>query len=400
MRSKPPLLFLAHRIPYPPNKGDKIRSWHLLKHLAEHFSIYLGTFVDDPEDWQYADTLREHCGGVCFITRHPRLHKLWSARGLLYDEALSVTYYRSRALQRWVDNVVAQVPIERALVFCSPMAQFVAPTTAAGQSLTSTVIDLVDVDSEKWHQYAEEGRGLLSRLYAREGRRLLEWERKAAERASATFLVSRSEARLFSERAGLGVPEVSFFSNGVDTDYFAPQPDLPNPYPDGVRPIVFTGAMDYPPNEEAVCWFAAQVLDRLADIDGLQFWIVGGKPTERVRQLATSSSVVVTGRVPDVRPYLQHAAVAVAPMRIARGIQNKVLEAMAMGKPVIASDCALEGVETVADQLIAGSDDPDTFANAVRQALHENVEPEKIRAALCEHFSWERNLGPVINALR
>jgi sugar transferase (PEP-CTERM/EpsH1 system associated) len=349
MQDKPPLLFLAHRIPYPPNKGDKIRSFHLLKHLSEHFSIYLGTFVDDEDDWQYCAAVRRYCADAYFVARNPRWHKLWAARGLLGSRSLSQTYYQNGAMQRWVDRTVTQHHIDRVLLFCSPMGQFVCPDSTAGDALENIVVDFVDLDSEKWRQYSENHSGPMRWLYQREGERLLAEERAIAAFASRSFFVSEPEAALFRERAPESAAKVAHFSNGVDTAYFRPNPELPNPYPAGVKALVFTGAMDYWPNVDAVTWFAKEVFPELYSLfPGLEFWVVGGKPVDSVTALAQLPGVHVTGRVPDVRPYIQYSLAVVAPMKIARGVQNKVLEALAMGARVVGSSGALEGLEFVA----------------------------------------------------
>jgi sugar transferase (PEP-CTERM/EpsH1 system associated) len=307
------LLFLAHRIPFPPNKGDKIRSFHLLRHLGKRHEIHLGAFVDDPEDWQYEDALKPYCKSIKLLPLHSRRAKLASLSGLLTGEALTLPYYRSRELGRWAAELAASGSVTCGLAFSSAMAQFMP------RDLARRVLDMVDVDSEKWTQYAPTQRWPLSSVYAREGRKLAEWEARVAQDFDATLLVSPAEAALLRQRVPQARDRIGTFENGVDADYFSPARDYPNPYPTDVQGVVFTGAMDYWPNINAVTWFAERIFPAVRDaVPAAQFTIVGSRPGETVGTLARQPGVVVTGGVPDVRPWLAHAACAVAPLRIAR----------------------------------------------------------------------------------
>jgi len=326
------LLYLVHRMPYPPNKGDKVRSYHLLQHLAAQHEVHVGTFVDDADDVQHIPTLRGLCAGLHVETLQPRRAKLASLAGLLHGEALTVHYYRSAALQRWVDETVARERIEAIVVFSSSMVQYVQP-----HAQLPCLVDFVDVDSAKWAAYTAHHRWPLSWLYRREGRELLACERAAAATARHSYFATQKEADLFTSLAPETAATVQAMNNGVDAQFFAPSPTRASPFSADERPVVFTGAMDYWPNIDAVRWFARDILPGLQQHQpGLRFHIVGRAPTAEVRALA-GPGVTVTGTVPDVRPYLQHAAVVVAPLRLARGIQNKILEAMAMGRPVVAA---------------------------------------------------------------
>ncbi|MHA7816396.1 MAG: TIGR03087 family PEP-CTERM/XrtA system glycosyltransferase [Pseudohaliea sp.] len=403
MSAKPPLLFLCHRIPYPPNKGDKIRSWHLLDWLADHFAVYLATFVDDPADHRYEDTVRGRCADALFLPLAPRRARLLSALALLKGEALSLAYYRSAALQRWADERVAAHAIERALVFCSPMAQYLRPGTGAGERVRKTVIDLVDVDSDKWRQYAASRPWPLSAVYAREARTLLKAEREAAGLAVRTFLVSEREATLFRTLAPGAAERVSHFNNGVDSCYFRPRPEQSTPYAEDELPLVFTGAMDYWPNVDAVTWFAHEVLPLVrARNPRVAFYIVGSKPTPAVVKLAELPGVTVTGRVEDVRPYLQFALAAVAPLRIARGVQNKVLEAMAMARPVLSSSAGLEGIAAEHGKTVLCCDSPVDYVAALERLIANEYDKLGVlaRALVEEQFNWARNIAPAHEALR
>lgn len=399
MSTRPPLLFLSHRIPYPPNKGDKIRSWNLLRHLCRHYRVYLGTFIDDPDDWEHVSVLEGMCADCCFVGLRPRLAKLGSLGAFLSGQALSLPYYRSRRLRRWVKSVVAGQHIRQALVYSSPMAQYVADRCF---DFDRRVIDFVDVDSDKWRQYAHNERWPMSWVYRREADQLLRYERHIAERFDASLFVSAAEAELFRRLAPATAGRVGHYNNGVDTDYFRPDAALPNPYPPGSTALVFTGAMDYWPNVDAVKWFAEQVLPRVREQrPQIRFHVVGGKPSDAVRALA-SEAVVVTGRVDDVRPYVQHASAAVAPMRIARGIQNKVLEAMAMARPVVVSPQGLEGIDAVPGVEVLLADGADQFAQLTLAACAGKY-PDMgcaARERVSADFVWEHNLPRVCDLLQ
>ena len=387
------LLFLAHRIPYPPNKGDKIRSYHLLKHLSERYRVHLGTFIDDPDDWQHVDRVKELCGATHFARLDPRTARLRSLTGLATNQPLTLCYYRDAGMQAWVARVQRELPIRRVLVFSSAMAQYAAQTGQARR-----IVDFVDIDSDKWRQYAEKKPWPMSWLYRREGRQLLRYERQVAQNFDASLFVSQAEAELFRELAPESAHKTRHFNNGVDAGYFSPAHDHPSPYPADEAPIVFTGAMDYWPNVDAVQWFAQEVLPAvLAQHAAARFYIVGARPAAAVRALAELAGVRVTGAVADVRPYLAHARLAVAPLRIARGIQNKVLEAMAMAKPVVASAQALEGIAASVGAEVLLARNGAEFVDSVLSLLQQprDTMGEAARARVLADYTWERNLGIV-----
>ena len=385
------LLFLAHRIPFPPNKGDKIRSFHLLRHLAQRYRIYLGAFVDDANDWQYANALAPYCAEMKLLPLHPRRSKLKSLTGLLTGEALTLPYYRNAALSDWARQRVQDGSVNRGLAFSSAMGQFMPP------GLARTVMDMVDVDSDKWTQYAPSQRWPLSWLYAREGRKLAAWEARMAQQFDATLLVSEPEAALLQQRVPQARDRIAAFENGVDSDYFSPQREYPKPFPAEVRAIVFTGAMDYWPNIDAVTWFANEVFPAIRkQCSQAQFVIVGSRPSMEVKNLARQPGVIVTGSVPDVRPYLAHAACAVAPLRIARGVQNKVLEAMAMGRTVVATPQAAEGIRARAGEEYILANEANTFSHAVINQLERHSDiGQAARQAVLRHYDWQQNLSTV-----
>ena len=390
---RPPLLFLCHRIPFPPNKGDKIRSFHLLRELARDFSVHLVAFVDDAADWQYSTELSAYCSSVSCLPLNPTLATIFSALGLLTGEALSLHYYASARMQRQVNELLERYCIDRAFVFSSVMGRFLP----SDPELNRIVVDFVDVDSDKWRQYARRKRWPLSWVYRRESLRLLEYERELARRADASLLVSECEADLFRSLCSDASVCIGHVDNGVDADFFSPDAKYDNPYPAGAKVLVFTGAMDYWPNVDAVMYFSEEVFPRLLARDpSLQFWIVGGKPSAEVCALACDA-VHITGRVPDVRPFLNYAIAAVAPMRIARGVQNKVLEAMAMCRPVLVSACGLEGISARSGEELLLCETVDDYLDALELLSRKGGQTigACARRYVLEHCDWIANLEPV-----
>ena len=391
-------MLLVHRIPFPPNKGDKIRSYHLLKYLTQHYTVHLGTFVDDENDLQYIETVKQLCGESCFLYLNPMLAKLKSITALLANRPLSLDYYRSAAMRSWVRSVVKEKAIKKIVVFSSAMAQFVEAFPE-----TRRVIDFVDVDSDKWLQYASKKVWPMSWLYRREAQTLLAYEKNLANGCDAALFVSQAEADLFKQLAPESTDKIGFFNNGVDADYFSPEISSLNPYSPKDRVIVFTGAMDYWPNIDAVHWFSEQVFPAVRkQYQDALFYIVGTRPSEKVLQLANLPGVRVTGSVPDVRPYLAHADIVVAPLRIARGIQNKVLEAMAMAKTVVVSPQALEGIDALPGQELLVADNAIHFSTILLDLLMRKNESIGIaaRKKVETRYNWNDNLKNVDASLR
>lgn len=398
MAVKPPLLFLCHRIPFPPNKGDKIRSYHLLRHLSDHFDIYLATFVDDPDDWQWVTEVEKYCVGCLFKELKPLSARLRSLSGFMRGRPLSIPYYYAAEMQTWVNARVDEHNISRLLVYSAAMSQYALNPVLPFER---RVIDFVDIDSDKWEQYAAQNSWPMNWIYRREGKLLLNEEREVAAEFDASLFVSSAEAELFKELAPEISGKVGFYNNGVDTEYFTPEIDLQNPYGNSERVLVFTGAMDYWPNVDAVSWFVKSIFPAILKKNSeARFCIVGSKPTDAVVQLGNEPGVVVTGRVDDVRPYLKYAVAAVAPMRIARGIQNKVLEAMAMEKPTIVTDQALEGILAIDGEQVLLANTEIEIQNLLQQILNGEHLQIGIRARhkVVNDFSWAENL-PLVSQL-
>ena len=388
------ILYLVHRLPYPPNKGDKVRSYHLLKHLARHHHVILGTFIDDPEDEMHVATVRALCSNLHVERLHPRRARVASLNALLAGDPLTLRYYRNTTMADWVRQLCHTQHIDAAVIFSSAMAQYVEEFHRL-----PTLIDFVDVDSAKWTQYAPRHRWPMSWLYRREGKLLLNYERRIAARSTRSFFVTENEAALFCRQAPECQVRVEAMCNGVDAEYFSPEPSRASPFHADELPVVFTGAMDYLPNVDAVAWFRQEVLpDVLKRWPTARFYIVGRSPTAAVLALA-GEQVVVSGTVPDVRPYLQHAAAVVAPLRIARGIQNKILEAMAMARPVIASrECAAAVDAEKGTELLTASSPAEYFAELTRVLdAPETADSigQSARRRVVKCYSWDAQLEAI-----
>lgn len=293
----------------------------------------------------------------------------------------------------WVCRTVQQGHIQHALAFSSAMGQYLPDGLAPA---LRRVMDFVDVDSDKWRQYAEQQSWPMSWIYAREARQLLAYDRNIAANWDASLFVSEAEAELFRAMVPAASGRVHALHNGVDLDYFTPRQDHANPYGEGEQVLVFTGAMDYWANVDAVTWFVDEVWPRLRDdLAQARFYIVGSRPSEAVRALAKRPGVVVTGTVDDVRPYLAHARLAVAPLRVARGVQNKVLEAMAMARPLVMTPAAADGIPLPTLAGLSVHDTADEFARGCRAQLQMTVsvsQAQAIRDWVCAEYDWERNL--------
>lgn len=385
------ILFLAHRIPWPADRGDKIRSHHILKRLCEMAPVHVGAFADDERDMGFVGEM----DGI-LASSHVELRNKpqWQAgaEALLTGQPVSVRSFGSGSMQDWVDELLASGRISHIFCFSGQMAQYV-PTDFDGRF----VMDFVDVDSAKFESYAGESNPIMRWVNAREGRLLGAFEREVAKRADASLLVSEVEAKLFRSRTGAS--NVLALENGINTDFYDPATKIKKLHPVFPDPlIVFTGQMDYRPNIEAVADFAknAMPLVRTAHPEAI-FAIVGRNPTQAVSDLSMLPGVQVTGAVDDVRTWLAAADVVVAPLRIARGVQNKVLEAMAMARPVVASPAAAEGIGV--ENGVHFHVEPDVEAEAARvcallgDSKSALAMGKAARAHVVAHYGWAKQLA-------
>ncbi|MBB5519200.1 TIGR03087 family PEP-CTERM/XrtA system glycosyltransferase [Amphiplicatus metriothermophilus] len=391
MTDRPEVLFLAHRVPYPPDKGDKIRSWRLLEHLTKRFRVHLAAFADDRRDLRHQAFLESACASAVLVPLDPRVARLCAGAAVLRGRAFTFAWFEDGRMRRHVGALRAR-PLAAEIVFSSAMAGYVGEPVP-GRPL---LVDLCDADSEKWRQYAAGTDGLMRAVYAREAERLAAAETAIVNRADAAFAASPAEAAIINARAGL-TRACDWFGNGVDTDYFSPRADRPAPAQ--AADVVFVGMMNYRPNVEAAEWFVREVWPRVrARAPQARFAVVGARPAGRARRLAgRRRGVVVTGAVDDVRPFVQHARVIVAPLRLARGVQNKALEAMAMARPLVATPEVAAGLAVRAGEEIVVAEGADAFADAVLRLLNDPKRGDAIgasaRARMKADYAWPAQLS-------
>ena len=383
------ILFLAHRIPFPPDRGDKIRSFNILKHLSKLATVHLACFADDEADAAHLPALREALGGrlgEAHVDVRRTSRAAAAGRALLSGKPISLTLFVSQSMHDFARRILARPGVTTAFAFSGQMAQFVP----AG---TRLVMDFVDMDSAKFEAYAAQG-GPLAAVHRREARRLFAFERETAARAQLSLFVSEAEAALFRRSVDLPKADIRALHNGVDLAFYKPGAVTPAPAP-GRPLIVFTGQMDYAPNVDAVSWFAQTVLPQ---IPGAHFAIVGRAPSEAVKRLA-GGRVTVTGEVADTRTWLAAADVVVAPLRIARGVQNKALESMAMGRPLVATPAAFEGIEAEPGRDLLLAESAEEQARAVRHLLSDPTRAAAVGAAarrrMEQAYSWDARLAPL-----
>lgn len=394
------VLFLAHRIPFPPDRGDKIRSCHILRHIAGLAPVHVACFADDEGDMGHEPDLAAVAVTHCLVRREKSL-KIAGLEALASGKPVSLTAFRDSAIAAYVARTLAERPVSAIYVFSGQMAQYV-PQDFAGR----VVMDFVDVDSAKFEAYAAQARFPLNRLYVREARLLSQFEGSVARAVTASLLVTPEEAALFRERLSRGpVPRVLALCNGIDTDFYDPEGLPPAPEMAGEGPqLTFTGQMDYPPNIAAVDMFARQVMPRIrATFPQAHFNIVGRAPTLAVKALEGLHGTRVTGAVIDVRPWLAGADLVVAPLTIARGVQNKVLEAMAMARPVLATPQAATGIAARDGHDLVVADGVEALAKAALSLLHDKVRAATIghsaRAFVVASCGWQGVLAPLAGLL-
>lgn len=350
------ILFLAQRVPYPPNRGDKITTWRLVERLGRAHEVRIVAFAHDAKDVAAAEELRKKGYPTTAIPYRDRAAKIAALPLLLTQKPLTLGVYGSRELQAAVDALAPESDL--AYAYSSSMGAFLERHPRLPR-----IMHFGELDSDKWRQYAERSGFPMRHVYAREHRTLLEFERRIARSFSANVVCTPLEKAVF-EREIPGATAV-VLRNGVDLAYYAPRWSGREP-----GRIVFTGVMNYLPNAEGCVWFVREILPLVRrSVPSAAFSIVGSHPTPEVQRLADVPGVEVTGFVDDTRTWLGKASLSVAPLRIARGIQNKVLEAMAMGLPVVGTTCATQGVEGVDGRDFRVRDEPEAFAREVVDLL-------------------------------
>ncbi len=386
------ILYICHRIPYPPDKGDKIRAYHHIAHLARSHRVHLACFADARADLDHVRSLETICASVDVVYRSPASARFFALAALPTRRSISVAAFDSSELRARVKRRIREERPDILVAYSAAMAQYLEPVNGLPR-----VLDFVDADSEKLREYGRLRPFPQSALYALEADRLARYEGRIASAFDASIFISEAEAQIVQQHAP--GREFTIIRNGVDLDAFRPDPD-------GAKArepvVVFTGVMGYFPNVDAVTHFAQDILPLVrAQIPEARFEIVGREPSVAVRRLARLPGVTVTGAVPDVRPYLSRAAVSVAPFRIARGVQNKVLEAMSSGLPVVGTSLAFQGITANAEDGVRVADSGKAFADEVvtllgDPALRRDL-GQRARKYVEQHHRWEE-VGALLEA--
>lgn len=387
------ILFLAHRIPFPPNKGDKIRSFNMIRHLSQTHHVYLGTILDEKPDAEYLKKLKVYCKDIFADYFHKKTNLLLN---VFEKKPFSVANFYSAALQNYVDRILRSKKIDVIICFSSSMAEYVFRNPLFKQNKLNhikLIMDYIDLDSDKWLQYSRFTQFPLNLIYSEEQRRLFEYEKKINQTFHNSIFVSHREADLF-KRIFPQAKNVSVIPNGVDTDFFQARPKSPGTHPPN---LLFTGVMDYFANYDGVKWFCKQIFGKIKkEFPQVRFYIVGMRPLLRVKRLARIDGVHVTGYVEDIREYYWNADVCVIPLRIAKGLQNKLLEAMATGNAVVATSNAWNGIICKEDEDILLADSASRFSEQVIRLLNNKTRRQQIAQnavrTIQEFYSWDKNL--------
>jgi sugar transferase (PEP-CTERM/EpsH1 system associated) len=457
------ILYLAHRIPYPPNKGDKIRSFHEIKHLSGSHGIDLICLADKVEDLRHQNDLKQYCRKVFVAPVNKTPATLKGLAYLAKGKPLSVGYFYSKKVQETFDRWFHNTDYDAIICFSSPMAEYIfrskyywtgktqgtrhkvqgkddnsgyynqkrkrngyLPYNAQPPNDSSTtthyvpnsefrtpklIMDFCDVDSDKWRQYAQRSSFPKSLLYNLENIRLAAYEQKIAEHFNYSVFVSEKEGERFKQQ-NPHITNLRVISNGVDYEHFSPGQRHKvqgvgsketsfktfHPEPCTLHPVLmFSGAMDYHANVDGIIWFCKEILPKIRlVIPRIQLYVVGSNPTRHVQKLGRHDGIKVTGFVEDVRKYYQMADVCLAPLRIARGVQNKILEAMAMGKPIVSTSMAVQGIDAVNCEQLLVADNPKDFAQVVLRLLSDDEMRRelgsKARQFVKLYYDWRTNL--------
>ena len=393
------VLFLSHRMPFPPDRGDKIRSHHILKRIAGLAPVHVATFADDERDMAEEVELAAVAQSYRLVRRVKPL-VVAGAQALVANKPVSLPAFHNSEMAQYVLRLIRERPISTIYIFSGQMGQYV-PADFAGE----VICDLVDVDSAKFEAYADRHDGVRKWLYAREARLLAAEESRLAVRSNVTMLVSEEEAALFRSRLApeaLAASRVDALKNGIDSRHFDPaavKPEAQLLSCPGPR-LIFTGQMDYAPNIEAVIRVVDRLMPRIHEtIPNATFHVVGRNPDEEVMQRHGRNGCHVWGGVDDMRTWLSAADMALVPLEIARGIQNKVLEAMAMCLPVVltpAAACGIGGVDR--KHFVVAETDEELAERATallshpRQGLALGLEARRF---LVEELSWQATLHPL-----
>jgi sugar transferase (PEP-CTERM/EpsH1 system associated) len=379
------ILYVCHRFPFPPKRGGKIRPFNMIRHFAQNHDVTVASLVRSDAEADEGAGLAAHCAHYEMGRVSEPAQTLRMIARLPTSIPSSLGYFYSAPLARKVRELLTRERFDLIFVHCSSVAQYVEHERG-----TPKILDFGDMDSQKWLEYARYKPFPLSLGYALEAHKLEREERRVAGRFDLCTATTRAEWETL-EGFKTGVP-TDWFPNGVDSAYFAPTDE---PYdPDT---IVFVGRMDYYPNQECMFAFCANVLPRLrAERPSVKLLIVGADPSPAILRLGEQPGVTVTGSVPDVRVHARRAALMVAPLNIARGTQNKILEGMAMGVPVVSSRVAAGGVDAEAPEHLLVASTPDEFVTACLRIMADPAERQRLarsgRARMLSHHAWEASM--------
>jgi sugar transferase (PEP-CTERM/EpsH1 system associated) len=381
------ILFLAHRLPYPPDRGDKIRSFNILKFLSQTHDVVVACPII-AEDERYLEDIKRYCTAIDYVRINALEKYLNLLSALASGRSLSVAAFYNAALQDKITARLTKEKFDLIFAFSSQMARYVENIRSAKR-----VMDFVDVDSRKWLQLSTWTRNpVMKWLYRREADKLAQFEKDIAAGFDRSLFVSESEAQYFSRLAGNGT-QVDVVHNGVDFDYFSPNGGVRNK-----TDILFTGVMDYYPNVDAVSWFVHKIFPLIKEqVPVARFWIVGRNPSKAVKRLHDGENVFVTGYVEDVRPYFEKCGVFVAPFRIACGVQNKILEALAMGLPVVATPIGAEGLisDSLPVDIATCEGDFSRCVTGFASQGYEHRNGANRSTWVKRYYSWEANLSVI-----
>ena len=379
------ILYVCHRFPFPPKRGGKIRPFNMIRHLSRHHEVIVASVVRSDEEAALGNGIAAHCARYEMGRVYDSIQALKMIARLPTSSPSSLAYFHSPSLARRIRELLSSERFDLIFVHCSSAAQYVEHVQGIPK-----ILDFGDMDSQKWLEYSRYKAFPLSLGYRLEGWKLEREERRLASRFDLCTATTRAEWEAL-QALGTGVA-TDWFPNGVDSDYFSPSAEAYDP-----DTIAFVGRMDYYPNQKCMFDFCAQTLPRLrARRPALKLLIVGADPSPAVRNLQSLPGVTVTGSVPDVRPYLWRSALMVAPLAIARGTQNKILESMAAGVPVVTSGIAAGGVDALPEKHLLVADTPEQVAEAVLRIVDNPADRSRLaaagRARMLSHHDWTQSM--------
>lgn len=392
------VLMLCHRVPYPLDRGDRIRAFHMLEYLSRRFDVALACVSDEPVSDRQREVIGKLARRVAVQRVSRSVSKLRGVVGFALGGAITPACFYRRGLFKTIQRWHRDQPFDAVLTYCTAMIGYARGLTRRGHPGTDRVgprhvIDLVDVDSVKWLDYARRTRWPMSWVYTAEAKRLKQIEAGCFDRFDGVTVVSAAEAKVYQRHVGHH-PGLTVVRHAVDLAYFTPQP------PAGGKTIVFVGVLNYRPNTDGIVWFVRYVMPRLLNrVEGVRLQIVGRHPTPRVEALQKQPGVEVVGSVPDVREYLRHAAAVIAPLQIARGVQTKVLEAMASGRAVVCSPGAADGIDAADGRHLLVADGVGQWVDNLQRVLTDTglqsrlSEAARTRVELA--YAWENCLKPL-----